>query len=117
MIIPIKVDAADKIVCPRVHVKKTDDLEWECDHPFAVDFGWETPMGDSGDFEEKANGVKDGNIYRSPAKDILVDPDKKGSGLRFKYTIAVFKVVQAGGNVDLENSKVLMEDPEIIIDP
>ena len=96
-------------------LKKTKDVKWICEYPFTVDFGALSPLHEGSKVSGKlqANGK-----YESTAIKVDAEDSKTGAPVKYKYTIAVFKpVFDASGNVDLGNSNVLIEDPEIIIDP
>lgn len=100
-----------KIECPRESASKNDKLTWKCDHPFAVDFGWDNPFLSK---KEKIKSNKDpdaqGKKFSNP-ETIRADADVVGQRIRFKYTVAVCI------DVDTDHPKVLIEDPEVLIDP
>ncbi len=102
-----------KIVCDRVHVEKNETIVWKCAHPFTVDFGWYTPLEDHK--EDSKGNIDDpdapGN-KKTVDERIKSDADKKGHPLRFKYTVAVYNPGDAA-----TAEEVLIEDPEVIIDP
>lgn len=109
MLIQITVENGD-IICKRARVKRPGQVGWTCKYPFVVDFGWDTPLGKQNKAVEKIWGTQpaDPDPYETEELPVYADPDKKGSGMKFKYTIAVW---------DKEHDKILVEDPEIIIDP
>jgi hypothetical protein len=92
-----------------------DDVQWTCEHPFTVDFGVETPLVEG---QRVSGELQSDGTYLSPIREVDAAETKKGAPVKFKYTISVFVPADDGaGHVDLAKSKVLIEDPEIIIDP
>jgi hypothetical protein len=90
------------IVCERVHIRHQDDVEWICTQnlPFAVDLGRDTPF----DHDEKYHAKKDtSGVSKVKSKQNKIDQKQV-----VKYSLAIYDDV---------NQEVLIEDPEIIIDP
>jgi hypothetical protein len=109
--ININIDADGNISCKRKRVKNGQQVEWKCETPFAVDFGWETPVC------EEVGGVdypKEQLVGKQAAPNApyktdqmkAVAPAAAGASIKFKYTVAV-----------LTENGIIIEDPEIIIDP
>ena len=108
-------DGKKAIVWERKHAHKNDDVFWVSkeDLPFAVDFGWDTPFQ-----EEKIKAEKDADAaavfkYKTQKHEVKNKALKKDELTIFKYSIAVF--IPDPGNPG--QGEVLIEDPEIIIDP
>jgi hypothetical protein len=100
--IKIKVDG-DEIYCTRKRHPGGDSVRWLCNHPFTVDFGVASPL----DHKSSEYGVEEApDDYKTAWVEADADDKKQGSPIVFKYTVAVWA-----------NDKVLIEDPEIIIDP
>lgn len=109
--ININLDADGNISCKRKRVKHGQQVDWKCDNPFAVDFGWETPV------YETAGGVdtpREQFVGKQAAPNMpyksdsmkAAPPTVAASPVKFKYTVAV-----------LTENGIIIEDPEIIIDP
>ena len=109
----IDVDGG-KIECPRISAKKHDKLSWKCAHPFAVDFGWDTPFYQKEKIKNKKEPDAQGKKVSEP-ESICVDADGVGRRLKFKYTVAVFKPADPADPTT--EDEVLIEDPEVLIDP
>ena len=116
-------DGAGKrwISCEREHLNKNDKVQWHCDtnHPFTIDFGWNTPLVSDIDnsTKEKIKSNKKGGGVGFESDEMEINAQiAAGYPLKFKYTIAVYFPPPAGDNDPL-NGEVVMEDPEIIIDP
>ena len=110
--ININLDADGNISCKRMRVKNGHEVIWKCEAPFAVDFGWETPVCEDvgGVLNPKEQFVGKQAAPNAPYK---TDPMKAvahqaaaGTSVKFKYTVAI-----------LTENGILIEDPEIIIDP
>ncbi|MCJ7681802.1 MAG: hypothetical protein MUP70_13820 [Candidatus Aminicenantes bacterium] len=100
------------IVCPRVHVESHETVSWKCDHPFAVDFGWNTPFKNNG----KSKSRPDPNAAGKKTTDeerINSDASKVGHPIKYKYTVAVY----VASDDPTTDGEILIEDPEVIIDP
>ncbi len=99
-------DGGEKmIVCERVHIRHQDEVEWICEQnrPFAVDFGRDTPF----EHDEKYHAKKNNDVPPS-ASNVKSRGNKFNEPKVVKYSLAVYH--EGSG-------EVLVEDPEIIIDP
>ena len=115
----VGVGTEQKIFCDRAHVKKGEELEWDIDqdYPFAVDFGWDSPVeedlgGGHKKTKEKMKAEKKqagAAGYEIKNKKIKEDLGIFDSPQIYKYSIAVC----IPGNPP----EVILEDPQIIIDP
>lgn len=108
--------AEETITCNRPRVKNSWRVKWKCPegYPFAVDFGWDTP------FTEESYSADNNMPNQSDigAKTIKAHAGQNGKPFRFKYSIAVFVPYDPNGpNESWPDGKVLIADPEIIIDP
>ena len=103
--VEVKVDKGE-IYCKREHCQKNDTLTWHCTDPFILDFGWKSPFKK----QQKATGVwqAPNNRFETPQLTVHATAVNQGYPMQFKYTVAVF---------DAGNQVLLIEDPEIIIDP
>ena len=108
-VILIKVDGEDIYMTRKRH-PGGDRVMWKCEFPFTIEFGLLSPLHQiSALYGEKiaANDYQTDWIRADAA-------DKKiGAPVPFKYTVAVYAKVETEPDV----YKVLVEDPEIIIDP
>jgi hypothetical protein len=100
-----------KIYYTQTRIGKNQDVYWKCVHPFTVDFGVLTPL----DGESSAYGKKEGGSTHYVTDDTNVDADhtKRGAQAVFKYTVSVYAPDAQHPN----GNRILVEDPEIIIDP
>lgn len=111
--IKIVIDDEGNISAKRTHLKHDKDVYWECSNPFVVIFDWNTPIGEidtdvaAGEYVglERVKGKASGQKYKTADVKVIADPGN-GPPLLYKYSIIAY--------VDPD---VLMEDPEIIIDP
>jgi hypothetical protein len=90
-------------------VQKGDEVEWRCAQglAFSIDFGWDTPFPE----EQYRMGANAGGVSIITAIVDKVDGAKHGRRMKFKYTIAAL------GNAGAVAGVIVMDDPEIIIDP
>jgi len=107
------------IVCERVHINYEDEVEWICikNFPFAVDFGTNTPFEYG---KEKYHAKKDAATAHSKvvSEKNVINQEPHGISKTIKYSLAIYAPDLADPvNPDWENGEILVEDPEIIIDP
>jgi hypothetical protein len=103
------------IVWERKHANKNDDVFWvsKDDFPFSIDFGWDTPFKEEKIKAEKEAAPASVVKYKTQKHEVKDKALKKGEITVFKYSIAVYVPAVA----DPTQGQVLIEDPEIIIDP
>ena len=110
--IKIRIDG-DDIFCRTKHKKNGRTVFWHCEKPFAIAFKGDTPIGmadEDGDIVgvDKLESIKIASYhYETPPATVIATPDATTGPISFKYSVAAKK------NTDT----VLIEDPEIIIDP
>lgn len=85
-------------------VKKSDTVKWKSPQglAFSVDFGWDTPFHKE---QYRTGAIPGGTAIEADIE--KASADKHGRRMKFKYTIAAL------GN----DGQIVIEDPEIIIDP
>lgn len=81
------------------HARFKDTVQWQCEYPFAVHFGKNTPFGKMG---FKGNVETD----KKAADVVVVSLMKNSHSISFKYIVAV-----------VVDNDVLIADPQLIIDP
>lgn len=89
-------------------VKKLEYVKWRCPQglAFSIDFGWDTPCE-----EEQYRVGADPTGTEIVVRIEKVDGAKHGRRMKFKYTIAVL------GDAGVVDGQIVVDDPEIIIDP
>lgn len=90
-------------------VTKNDHVTWVCAQglAFSIDFGWDTPCAE----EQYRIGANPTGATQIDAIIAKVDGARHGRRMKFKYNIAVL------GNAGTVDGQIVIEDPEIIIDP